>query len=99
MVRNTNDYVQLVEEVYFEGGTVQKVGFHEGKWLVKTEYQRIAVSKKGFLLHLEYNENGQAHSYKLYLNFAEMAADDVDFCLLGKVAAALGVKDYITFLD
>jgi hypothetical protein len=99
MPENASEYRQLVEEVYFEDGTVQKVGFHEGKWLVKTEYERIAVSKKGFLLHLVYNESGQAHSYKLYLSFAEMAADDLDSCLLSKVAAVLGVKDYITFLD
>jgi hypothetical protein len=99
LVKNIDDYVQLIETVHLEDSTVQKVGFHEGKWLVKTEYQRIAVSKKGFLLHLEYNENGQAINYKLYLNFAEMAADDVDFCLLSNVAAVLGVKDYIRFLD
>jgi hypothetical protein len=99
MYGNINDYEQLVEEVYYEDGTVQKVGFQEGKWLITNEYERIAVSKKGFLLHLEYNESGQAHFYKLYLNFAEMAADDLDFCLLSKVAAVLGVKDYIRFLD
>jgi hypothetical protein len=99
MAKNSVDYEQLVEEVYFEDGTFQKVGFREGKWLVKTEYERIAVSRKGFLLHLVYNESGQAQSYKLYLSFAEMAADDIDFCLLSKVAAVLGVKDYITFLD
>jgi hypothetical protein len=67
--------------------------------LSKASMKRLPYQKKGFLLHLEYNGIGQAINYKLYLNFTEMAADDVDFYLLGKVAAALGVKDYITFLD
>jgi hypothetical protein len=49
MTENTSDYVQLVEEVYFSDGTVQKVGFCEGKWLVKSEYEKVAVSKKRIL--------------------------------------------------
>jgi hypothetical protein len=34
----------------------------------------------------------------MYLNLAEMAADDVDFFLLSKVAAAIDA-DYVAFLD
>jgi hypothetical protein len=52
----------------------------------------------GFLLCFRCNENGQARSYKMYLNLAEMAADDVDFFLLSKVAAAIDA-DYVAFLD
>jgi hypothetical protein len=33
------------------------------------------------------------------LDFAEMAADEVGNLLLGKIAAVLGNKDYIVFLD
>jgi hypothetical protein len=99
MAKNLDDYLQLIESVHLKDGTVKQIGLHEGKWLVKSEYEKVAVSKKGFLLHLEYNGIGQGINYKLYLNFTEMATDDSDFILLSKVAAALGVKDYITFLD
>jgi hypothetical protein len=38
-------------------------------------------------------------SYKLFYDFAEMAADEsVDFLVLGQVASAIGA-DYIEFLD
>jgi hypothetical protein len=33
------------------------------------------------------------------LDFTEMAAAEVDYLLLVKVAAALGNKDYVVFLD
>ncbi|MGD9156127.1 MAG: hypothetical protein PVG90_11600 [Bacillota bacterium] len=52
-----------------------------------------------YLLHLDYDDKCQAVDYKLYLDFAEMAAAEVDYLLLVKVAAALGNKDYVVFLD
>jgi hypothetical protein len=99
LVKDTNEYGLLVETLYLKDGTTPKVGFREGKWLVGTEDEKVAVAKKGYLLHLEYNEIGQAVDYKLYLDFAEMAADEVDYLFLAKVAAALGNKDYVVFLD
>jgi hypothetical protein len=102
MTENTGEYGQIVETVHLEDGTIQKVGFHEGKWLAGTEYEKVAVSKKGYLLHLDYDEKGRAFNYKLYLDFTEIAADDVDYLLLGKIARALGnkdFKDYVVFLD
>jgi hypothetical protein len=102
LTKTLGDYVQLIDTIHLQDGTIRKIGFRSGKWLVKTEYKRVAVSKKGFLLHLDYDEKGRAFNYKLYLDFTEMAADDVDYLLLGKVARALGnkdFKDYVVFLD
>jgi hypothetical protein len=99
LAKSINEYGLLVETLHLEDGTTPKVGFREGKWLAGTEDEKVAVSKKGYLLHLDYDEKGQAVDYKLYLNFAEMAADDVDYLLLAKVATALGNKDYVLFLD
>ncbi|MGD8401194.1 MAG: hypothetical protein PVH64_09725 [Bacillota bacterium] len=99
MVKDTDGYGVLVETLHFKDGTTPKVGFREGKWIAGTEYEKVAVAKKGYLLHLDYDGNGRAVDYKLYLDFAEMAAGEVDYSLLVKVAAALGNKDYVVFLD
>jgi hypothetical protein len=99
LVKDTNEYGVLVETLYLKDGTTPKVGFREGKWIAGTEYEKVAVSKKGYLLHLDFDDNGRAVDYKLYLDFAEMAAAEVDYSLLVKVAAALDNKDYIVFLD
>jgi hypothetical protein len=100
MAENVSDYEQIVETVYLQDGTIRKVGFREGRWIAETKYDRVAVSKDGFLLYFGYSESGRAHSYQLFCNFAEMAIEgnDVDFLLLGQVAAAIGA-DYISFLD
>ena len=98
MNANADCYEQIVEAVHHNDGSVHKVGFREGKWIAATHHGRVAVSKSGFLLYLEYNQNGQARYYKLYCNFAEMAADDVDFSLLDQVATAIDVE-FIEFLD
>jgi hypothetical protein len=97
--KGTDEYGLLVETLYLKDGTTPKVGFREGKWLAGTEYEKVAVSKKGYLLHLDYDDNSRAVAYKLYLDFTEMAAAEVDYSLLIKVAAALGNKDYVVFLD
>jgi hypothetical protein len=80
-------------------GLPRKWVFAREKWIAGTEYEKVAVAKKGYLLHLDYDGNGRAVDYKLYLDFAEMAAGEVDYSLLVKVAAALGNKDYVVFLD
>jgi hypothetical protein len=98
MVKNAGDYGQIVETVHLDEGKTLKVGFHEGKWIAATKHEKVAISKNGFLLCFRCNETGRAHSYKMYLNFADLAADDVDFCLLSKVAAAIDA-DYVAFLD
>jgi hypothetical protein len=87
-----NDYEQIVEPVYLKDGTSRKIGFRAGKWIAETKYDRVAVAKNGYLLYFRYSENEQAHSYQLFCNFAEMAIEnnDVDFLLLGQVAAAIG---------
>jgi hypothetical protein len=94
-----NDYEQIVEQVYLKDGTIRKIGFRAGKWIAETKYDRVAVAKDGYLLYFRYSENGQAHSYDLFCDFAEMAANKyVDFLLLGQVAAAIGA-DYVLFMD
>jgi hypothetical protein len=99
MTKNTSGYEQIMEEVYRKDGAIRKVGFREGKWIVKTKYDRVAVSKKGFLLYFEYNETGQVHFYELFTSFTEMAADKfIDTYLLDQVAAAIGA-DYIAYAD
>jgi hypothetical protein len=62
-----------MKEVDLRDRTIHKVGFHEGKWIAATKYERVAVSKKGFLLYLKYSENGRAHSYRLFCDFAALA--------------------------
>jgi hypothetical protein len=99
LIKDTNEYGLLVETLYLKDGTTPKVGFHEGKWIAGNKYEKVAVAKKGYLLHIDYDDSGRAVDYKLYLDFAEMATDDLDYLLLSKVAAALGNKDYIMFLD
>ena len=89
MTENINDYQQLVETVHLPDGTVQKVGFREGKWIAESDYERVAVAKKGYLIRFEYDGDQRAQTYDLYDNFAEMAADEVDVFLLSKVAARL----------
>jgi hypothetical protein len=99
MTENIGGYGRIIETIHQEGGTRFKIGFREGKWIAKSDYERVAVAKKGFLLHLEYDEYRRARAYNLYLNFDEMAADDVDVFLLSKVAAALDVTDFVAFFD
>jgi hypothetical protein len=99
LIKSTDEYGLLVETLYLKDGTTPKVGFREGKWLAGTEYEKVAVSKKGYLLHLDYDDNSRAVDYKLYLDFTEMSAAEVDYSLLVKVAAALGKNDYVVFLD
>jgi hypothetical protein len=99
LVKDTDEYGVLVETLHLKDGTTPKVGFREGKWLAGIEYEKVAVSKKGYLLHLDYDENSRAVDYKLYLDFTEMSAAEVDYSLLVKVAAALGKNDYVVFLD
>jgi hypothetical protein len=53
LVKDINDYGVLVETLYLKDGTTPKVGFREGKWLAGTEDEKIAVAKKGDLLHLD----------------------------------------------
>jgi hypothetical protein len=99
MITKDAAYEEIVETVRRKDGRVLKVGFREGKWIAETPYERVAVSKNGFLLYLECNEDGQAYFYDLFATFAEMAAaEEIDFLLLSDVAAALGA-DYIAFLD
>ena len=90
---------QLVETIHLPDGTIQKVGLHAGKWVAKSDYERVAVAKKGYLIRFEYDEHRRAQTYDLYDNFAEMAADDVDVFLLSKVAAALNETDFVAFFD
>jgi hypothetical protein len=97
MAENAGEYGEIVEKVYYKDGTFSRVGFHEGKWIAATEYEKAAIAKKGFLLYLELDENGRACSYRTYLDFADMAADDIDLLFLSRVAAAIGA-DYIQFL-
>jgi hypothetical protein len=98
MAESAGNYGEIVEKVYYKDGTFYRVGFHEGKWIAETEHEKAAISKKGFLLYLELDDNGQARSFKMYLDFADMAADDIDLLFLSRVAAAIGA-DYIQFLD
>jgi hypothetical protein len=99
LVKDIDDYGVLVETLHLKDGTTPKVGFREGKWVAGTEYEKVAVAKKGYLLHFDYDGNGRAVDYKLYLDFVELAAAEVDYLLLVKVATALGNKDYVVFLD
>jgi hypothetical protein len=99
LVTDIDDYGVLVETLYLKDGTTPKVGFREGKWLAGTAHEKVAVAKKGYLLHLDYDDKGRAVDYKLYLDFTEMAAGEADYILLVKVAAALGNKDCVVFLD
>jgi hypothetical protein len=100
MTENAGDYEQIMEEVYLKDGTIRKIGFRKGKWIAETKYDRVAVSEDGFLLYFRYSENGRAHSYDLFCNFAEMAIEenDVDFLLLGQVATAISAN-YVAFMD
>jgi hypothetical protein len=99
MTKNAGNYEQIVAEVYRKDGTVQKVGFREGRWIAETLREKVAVSKNGFLLYLKHNEQGETYFYDLFASFAEMATDeDIDLLLLSQVATAIGA-DYVTFLD
>ena len=99
MTENISDYRQLVETIHLPDGTIQKVGFHAGKWVAESDYEKVAVAKKGYLIRFEYDGNQRAQTYDLYDNFAEMAADEVDVFLLSKVAAALNQTDFVAFFD
>jgi hypothetical protein len=99
MTNNTSFYEQIVAEVHLKNGSVQKVGFQEGRWIAETPREKVAVSKNGFLLYLKRNEQGETYFYDLFASFAELAADeDIDLLLLSQVATAIGA-DYVTFLD
>lgn len=98
MNENADCYEQIVEAVHYNDGSIYKIGFREGRWIAATHHSRVAISKSGSLLYLEYSESGQVHSYKLYCNFAEMAANDAEFNLLYQVAAAIDAE-FVEFLD
>lgn len=99
MTKNISSYEPIIEEVYLKDGSIRKVGFREGKWIVKTKYDKVAISKNGFLLYFEYNETGQVHFYELFTSFTEMAADKfIDTYLLDQVAALIGA-DYVAYVD
>jgi hypothetical protein len=69
LLKNIDEYGVLVETLHLENGTTPQVGFRAG-----TKYEKVAVSKKGNLLHLDYDDNDRAVDYKLYLDFVEMSA-------------------------
>jgi hypothetical protein len=100
MVENISEYRQIVETVHLRDGTIRKIGFRSGKWIVKNNHERVAISKSGYLLCLEYSQSGRAYSYDLFTDFEEMAAaeNNLGFLLLGQVAAAIDA-DYVAFLD
>ncbi|MGD9155842.1 MAG: hypothetical protein PVG90_10150 [Bacillota bacterium] len=100
MTANVGNYTGIVETICCKDGTVRKVGFREGRWIVKRPSEKVAVSKCGYLLYLECEESGRAYAFRVFVDFAEMAAaeNEMDYLLLGEVAAALGA-DYIAFLD
>jgi hypothetical protein len=99
LTKDTDNYGQIVETIHLPDGPIQKVGFHEGKWVARSDYERVAVAKKGYLIRFEYDGHRRARAYDLYVNFAEMAADDLDVFLLSKVAAALNETDFVAFFD
>jgi hypothetical protein len=74
LIKDIDGYGILAKALYLKDGTTPKVGFRAGKWLAGTEYEKVAVAKKGYLLHLDYDDNGRAVDYKLFLDFTEMAA-------------------------
>jgi hypothetical protein len=101
LTENLTDYGQIVETVHLKDGTIRKIGFRSGKWIVQNRHERVAISIDGFLLYFEYSKSGRAYSYDLFNGFEEMAAKEnegLDFMVLGQVAAALG-EDYVAFLD
>jgi hypothetical protein len=100
MTETISEYGQIVETIHLRDGAIRKVGFRSGKWIVKNSHEKVAISKNGFLLYLEYSQSGRAYSYDLFTDFEEMTAAEnkIDFLLLGEVAAALDA-DYVAFLD
>lgn len=79
MPENVDDYEKIVEEVLLRNGLSCKVGFKRGKWIAKTQSNRIAISNNGLLLHFKYDEEGRAHFYELYASFEQMNEDEVNF--------------------
>jgi hypothetical protein len=65
MTENISGYGQIVETVHLRDGTIRKIGFRSGKWIVQNSHERVAISKSGFLLYLEYSQSGRAYSYDL----------------------------------
>jgi hypothetical protein len=97
MTENLSDYGQIVETVHLKDGTIRKIGFQCGKWIVQNRDEKVAISIDGYLLYFEYSPSGRAHSYVLFNGFEDMTAKEnngIDFMVLGAVAAALG-EDYV----
>jgi hypothetical protein len=96
---------KITETIHLDDGVRLKIGFQEGAWIAKSKdgYYRVAVSRTGQLLYIEYcgcYDERHACAFKLFSNFKDMVADDdIDLELMARTAAALGVEDYVALFD